>query len=244
MKIDYINLTFNFFDRRCIMRFFARQGRALLLAAAVIGAVCASNVFAQGAAGTFTDKRDGKTYKTVKIGGKTWMAENLNYKTGNSWCYNNDNSNCNKYGRSYDWNTAKAACPSGWHLPSNAEWDGLGRAVGGVRWVDDREEYASYWVHWKGAGKALKSMSGWDDFKGRSGNGTDNFDFSALPGGGCYFNLEIGCYSAGREGLWWTSSDDEAIRSMSNEYYLVGDSDMLYVRGAPEGVYSVRCVEN
>ena len=77
-----------------------------------------------------TDKRDGKVYKTVKIGVQTWMAENLNY-AGNGVCYENEHNNCGKWGRLYTWDEAQNACPEGWHLPSKAEWKTLMDAVGG-----------------------------------------------------------------------------------------------------------------
>ena len=74
----------------------------------------------------FTDSRNDKVYKTVKMPGlKVWFAENLNYAAEGSKCYDNEEENCQKYGRLYDWATALKACPKGWHLPSKEEWDGL-----------------------------------------------------------------------------------------------------------------------
>lgn len=134
--------------------------------------------------GELEDSRDGQTYKTVTIGTQTWMAENLNFKTDSSSCYDNEESNCIKYGRLYTWAAAigkseskcgydyvcslpsgniQGVCPSGWHLPSDDEWLTLFIAVGSS----------------STAGKVLKSTSDWKD----DGNGTDAFGFSALPAG-------------------------------------------------------------
>jgi hypothetical protein len=71
---------------------------------------------------SFADARDGKKYGAVEIGIQTWMAENLNYNASGSKCSGNSESNCQKYGRLYNWSTARNACPKGWHLPSDAEW--------------------------------------------------------------------------------------------------------------------------
>lgn len=113
--------------------------------------------------GNIIDGRDGQIYKTVTIGSQTWMAENLNYETDSSFCYNDSASYCAKYGRLYTWAAAVTACPSGFHLPDTAEWNALVRTVGG----------------WSTAGKVLKSTCGWDE----DGNGMDSYGFSALPAG-------------------------------------------------------------
>lgn len=69
--------------------------------------------------GTFTDSRDGKIYKTKKAGNYILMEENLKFApSGTSWCLNDSLANCDEYGRMYDWETAKCACPEGWYLPS------------------------------------------------------------------------------------------------------------------------------
>jgi uncharacterized protein (TIGR02145 family) len=224
------------------MRFFTRRG--LLLAAAVVVGVCVSNVAAQGKSGgtTFIDKRDGKTYKKVKIGMQTWMAENLNYQTETgSWCYDDSDSYCRKYGRLYDWETAKTACPAGWHLPSERDWDNLMRAVGGKI----REDEGGGFMGWDGAGKKLKAKNGWDGYQGQNGNGTNNYGFAALPGGSRYTAGDF--YNAGNYGNWWTATenggDEDGIitvaydRSMYNEHDYVESIQRLY-----DSAYSVRCI--
>jgi uncharacterized protein (TIGR02145 family) len=127
---------------------------------------------------------EGETYQTVVIGTQIWMARNLNYAVSGSKCYNNDPANCATYGRLYNWATAmalpsncnsnntcssqvgtkhKGVCPSGWHIPSDAEWTKLTDFVGGS----------------STAGTKLKSRSGWNS----NGNGEDKYGFNALPGG-------------------------------------------------------------
>ncbi len=84
----------------------------------LLGACSSDNAY-------MTDKA-GRKYKTIKIGDKIWMAENLNYETSTgSWCYNNNRELCENYGRLYTWETAIAVCPEGWHLPDNDEWAAL-----------------------------------------------------------------------------------------------------------------------
>jgi len=91
---------------------------------------------------TFTDIRDGKTYKTVKMpDGKIWMTENLNYETKYSECYDQIPELCQQCGRLYSWFEAIEICPEGWHLPSYAEWEALAEAVAKDESFD--EDFAS-----------------------------------------------------------------------------------------------------
>ncbi|MDR0330952.1 MAG: hypothetical protein LBH93_04500, partial [Chitinispirillales bacterium] len=82
----------------------------------------------------------GQTPASVKIGNQTWTKQNLNVETQDSWCYEDKESNCAKYGRLYTYEAAKTACASmggKWRLPTRDDWDNLLRAVGGVRKVDE-----------------------------------------------------------------------------------------------------------
>jgi uncharacterized protein (TIGR02145 family) len=171
--------------------------------------------------GSFTDTRDGKVYKTVKIGTQIWMAENLNYEAEGSKCYDNNPANGQKYGRLYNWETAKKACPPGWHLPSDAEWQELVNSAGGD----------------KIAGEELKAKSGWNS----NGNGTDEYGFSALPGGRGYSD---GVFDfAGSNGYWWSATEYSAS-SAWYRYMLYGRADVLRDSNDKTYLRSVRCVQD
>ncbi len=82
-------------------------------------------------ANTFIDARDGQRYHWVLLNdGKTWMADNLNYTAAGSWCYDNKENSCDDYGRLYNWASALTACPEGWHLPSDTEWQTMTETYG------------------------------------------------------------------------------------------------------------------
>jgi uncharacterized protein (TIGR02145 family) len=124
-------------------------------------AYCAGNIVKDKE--TFIDARDGKAYKYVIIGDQTWMAENLRYETSNTKCYGNKLDNCEIFGILYDWNAANAACPLNWHLPSDAEWYTLISFAG---------------TSGNAAIKLKANSELWAYDKG-----TDDFGFTALPGG-------------------------------------------------------------
>jgi uncharacterized protein (TIGR02145 family) len=171
--------------------------------------------------GTFTDPRDGKTYKTVTIGNQVWMAENLNYEASGSKCYDNNPANDQKYGRLYDWETAKRACPPGWHLPSDAEWTTLTDFVGGS----------------STAGTKLKSANGWNS----NGNGTDEYGFSALTGG---YGRSNGSFNGvGKLGWWWSATEDNASNAYSRDMY-VGLANVGRSSSGKASFFSVRCVKD
>ena len=175
--------------------------------------------------GTMTDERDGKTYKTVTIGTQTWMAENLNYDTDATNCYDGREYLCTIYGGLYKWGAAMVVCPSGWHLPDTTEWKMLITAVGGE----------------STAGRMLKSTSGWDDYKGENVNGTDAYSFAVLPAG-YYFGNVMDYRYEGSYTCFWSSTGN---RNTGSAYYMrvfVRDDASLYYENNYK--FSVRCVQD
>ena len=195
---------------------------------------------------SFTDKRDGSIYRTVQIDNQIWMAENLAYipyitdvkQQGGIWVYNYDGQNSDiakntteyqTYGCLYDLKTALKVIPEGWHLPSKDEWKNLIMLFG------------------EQAGLKCKSTNGWI---GQTGNGTDLYGFSFLPGGsrGDYGHF----HNIGKKGTWWTSTDlEEGYTKIygGTSYLVIGlsydDDDFITnISGDINCGYSVRCVKD
>ena len=185
---------------------------------------------------TFTDKRDGKVYKIVKIGSQIWFAENLNYAAEGSKCFGEGGivkaggftntlsdaevqAHCAKYGRLYNWETALKACPAGYHLPLDDEWTALVNYAGGK----EKE------------GKKLMSKAGWNN----NGNGTDDYGWSALPGGFGYSDGNFGY--AGHYGSWWSATENDAYNA-SSRYMDYGHDYVYWLNFNKAYLFSVRCV--
>jgi uncharacterized protein (TIGR02145 family) len=148
------------------------------------------------------------------------MAENLNYGADGSVCYNNSIANCEIYGRLYNWETALAVCPPGWRLPSDAEWETLTDYAGGFA----------------NAGTKLKAASGWGD----NGNGTNDYGFSAFPGGLGFFSDNA---YVGMHGYWWTASESDA--DSARAIFLMNDRAVLTDSKVSKNfLFSVRCIKD
>ncbi len=161
------------------------------------------NTFAQNYSentkGTFIDFRDSTTYSWVKICNQIWMAENLEYKAScDCWAYKNERDNVLKYGYLYNYQKVKEVCPDSRHLSSHEEWETLTEYIycqKGLFKITGK-------CHWEDMETILKKSSGWRE----TGNGTDDFGFSALPGGsrssnGVFSNVEL-------YGLRWSKKDE------------------------------------
>ncbi|PLX07288.1 MAG: hypothetical protein C0596_11790 [Marinilabiliales bacterium] len=171
---------------------------------------------------SFTDARDSKEYTTVQVGNQCWMKENLNYAAAGSWCYDDNTSNCDTYGRLYNWSTlmngsasstsnpsgVQGLCPSGWHVPSEAEW---------IEMTDYLEANSQYWCGGVSTqiAKSLADNSGWFTTSTNCDVGCNQIfnnesGFTALPCGtrnnvnGSYNGL--GCWSH-----WYSSTESPTL---------------------------------
>jgi uncharacterized protein (TIGR02145 family) len=185
------------------------------------------------------DARDGEVYKTICIGDRKLMAENLRFKAPGSRSYNDDPANDKLYGRYYTWDqvmngaasnndnpgTVQGLCPEGWHLPSQAEWSAF---------------MMSLYVGSTPPGKLLKSTTGWDN----AGNGVDRYGFNARAAG--HWDNTLNFYAGmGDFTLFWSSFEYSVNPVRSYAFQLTSSGSATAVNPAPKtsGV-SCRCIKD
>ena len=161
---------------------------------------------------SFVDSRDGNIYRTVKIGDQIWMAENLKYKCGSSYTYGNDYSYWAKYGYLYDSNALESVAPDGWRVPTPSDFDKLFSFV--TRTHKEKDWHKCL----------LANDEAWNDEKG-----TDEFGFSALPGGryengykdigsiACFWSADAIVCSFSALKCCWSSAREAYIRLIKND---------------------------
>lgn len=207
------------------------------------------------------DSRDGKIYKTVKIGQNVWMAQNLDLETPGSYCYDNKPENCEKYGRLYLWSAAmdsaaifsnqgigcgngvlcgeheyvQGVCPKGRHLPTEKEQYELMETVSA--WARNWNGY-TLWCH---GNKSLKASSGWNMSDSTNANGLDQFGFSALPAG-IYLSTIDKFQYAGQEVDFWSSGYSGIYNASC---LTIEERDNAIISGCYRAdAVSVRCVRS
>jgi uncharacterized protein (TIGR02145 family) len=163
-----------------------------------------------------TDPRDGRIYKTIEIGSKVWLAENLNFSdtTLLKACYDDNVKFCDKYGGLYNWKDAMRACPSGWHLPSKDEYDQLLNAAG----ANGKDRYIQL----------------------REGGQTN---MNLLLGGWIHKTSHETFWSLEKAGMYWTST--EKGRGIAYALILPGSIKTAKISdGDKDDSRSVRCVKD
>jgi uncharacterized protein (TIGR02145 family) len=170
---------------------------------------------------------EGREYKTVRIGGQIWMAENLKVSKTNdgnnikSYYPNNDRSNLEKYGRLYTWNIAKSICPEDWRLPTDNDWQILRNYLGSH------------------AGAKLKDTLNWTS---PGFNTSNEAHFNALPAGFADIVANNVNSFFGTKAVFWSSTQKDSshvwCRMMINNV-----DSMVRVTENPQNALSVRCVK-
>lgn len=193
---------------------------------------------------------DGNVYNSITIGTQTWMAENLKttkYSNGDiigtttpatkditgesapkyQWAYDGNVSNVATYGRLYSWYAVtdiKNVCPTGWHIPTDAEWTILLTYLGGE----------------SVAGSKLKE-TGISHFTTSNTGATNESGFTALPGG---MHLDTGPFAMkGEDGGWWSSTEQSAATAY--ERWVTNKSGDCFKGGYTKSVgIGVRCLKD
>ena len=201
-----------------------------------------------GAVPVLVEDIDGNTYPTVQIADQVWMAENLRttrYRNGDeipyartdrAWeneaegmrcAYEHDEEFAQTYGQLYNWyavDDERGICPSGWHVPSDEEWNALERTLG-LSSVDARQ------VGTRGIHAPALISEAW--------NGTNVSGFSALPGGG---RNDDGSFDYEGCANFWSSSPSGSVawdRRLDS-----GNGYVSRGYGSRRDGFSVRCVRD
>jgi uncharacterized protein (TIGR02145 family) len=198
-----------------------------------------------GDSGWFTDTRDAREYRWIRIGTQIVMAENLDWLPsvypsaegsdtlslyyvyryeGRTAAEAANTREYRDYGVFYNWTAAMMACPEGWHIPDDGEWDILVNSLGG--------EYT--------AGKSMKSGRGWEKFEGNTGNGTNSSGFSGIPAGGR--QAAGGFYEKGFNAFFWTSSPSSDHSAWYRYLGYFHNGVYRYFSNVEAG-FSVRCIK-
>ena len=189
-----------------------------------------------------------------KIGNQIWTLKNLDVatyrngdviqqaKNGNdwgiagvlkigAWCYyDNDSSNGTTYGKLYNWyavNDPRGLAPTGYHIPTDAEWTTLATYLGGER-VAGRKMKESGTSHWR-----------FDEFT----DATNSSGFTGLPGGGFNNMVFLGFGHMNAYGFWWSSSEFNTGNAWSRDLCYAFDSASRNNDSKQNG-YSVRCIKD
>lgn len=209
---------------------------------------------AEAPQGVLCDGRDGKTYRTVRFGDQLWMAENLNFAATDSWCYNNQEALCKKYGRLYKWTAAlglpdtfsvvsaadslkamrQGACPEGWHIPTNDEMKAFYSFTRQRLLVKDSLR--------EGVGTSLKMSDGWEE-SSEVPAGSDRFNFGAKPAG---YRAATGMFNyLGQDCNFWVASESaEPNRAPYWNLYFDNDDFLGVYTNLKSSAYSVRCLKD
>ncbi len=178
-----------------------------------------------GGQARYIDIRNNERYDLIEMGGRCWMAKNMNHATSGSWCYNNSNDMCGTHGRLYTFEAAKEICPTGWKLPSDDDFKSLERALG-------MGENDLGRTGWRGVreGSALKARANWD--------GNNESGFSATPAGG---REATGGYAGVNSGTsFWTATESGTSAWVRNLY--TGHSGVNRTILPKTSAISVRCI--
>ena len=208
---------------------------------------------------TFTDSRDSKQYKWIKLGTQTWMAENLAYLpsvnspsdesssdpryyveayAGTSVADARATDNYKVYGVLYNWPAASAACPTGWHLPSDDEWKVLEIFLGMSQ--SEADEIGGLDRGTDEGSKLAGNSSLWDPGLLKSNASFGSSGFQALPGGFLY----TGSFSGtGRYGKWWSSTLSYS-RVIDRSLYYSNAHSGRGDESHKEYGYSIRCIKD